>query len=179
MAELSLTFQIPLLTAALAKEQKGCHARVLDESDVRQFLGSCLALGFIYKMYPALNHDGYTIKTNGGYVSRSPGARTTCMVLSPTPRGRYYINVFRGLAEKTHFNLYKKQHRAEILNREYAREFYSRHTGREILHYIQLKDVPITEDDLSDEKMPLYINIPVLEVYAKERLAGLITQEAL
>ena len=105
------------------------------------------------------------------------------MVLTNHIRGRGCagITIFRGLADKvvSSFASLNKDLRAEIYNKEYAHDFYSKISGHSIYNHIYLKDVPVPGAALTDDKMPLYINIPILSVYAKERLAGRIPMEAL
>ena len=177
MPELPLTFHVPSVMAVLSEVQKGCRSRVLNEGDVREFLDMCLRLGFMYKMYPDLNADGFSIVSHGGCARGNVRASYMVLTNHSSMRNDVSITIFRGLVDKA--STRAKNLRAELYNTEYAHDFYSKIPGHSIFKHIYLKDVPIKASDITCDKMPLYINIPILCVYAKERLAGDLPLEAL
>jgi hypothetical protein len=180
--ELPLTFQVPVIMAALNKVQRGYRARILHKSDVKQFLGACLRLGFLIKRYPSIIEDGYYVKASGGYVDKPNTRTSTSICLINTFMEKKTISVCRETACKVNPDIghgYGKVHSGEIYSTPCVEDFYRLFPQRRLLNSIQLKHVTIPEGALDIDQMPLYINIPVLSIYAKERLAGLVTKGAL
>jgi hypothetical protein len=169
-----LTFNIDTVMSELNAVQKGSKVFTLTLEDIKIFMALCLKLGSFHYRNPGFNPEDTNISICGGYVgSKKEDGRTRATRIELR-----IVDVINGKCVKIPPSIIIYRVKATNCAPEYPTEksytahmrWGSQNNRLRIPKIKYLHRYPMVS--LSDNKMPLYINTPYLNVYAKECLAG-------